>query len=353
MLAAAVKKGSSKTKIIPAALVEAELQQAAEGGIEYLLIGEAGYPEQLVAISDAPPVLTVIGDTGLLEKRSIAVVGARNCSAGGLKFTHSVCRDLSVNGFAIVSGMARGIDTAAHQASLEEGTVACLAGGIDVIYPPENASLYDAIAKKGLLISEMPPGTKPLARHFPRRNRIVSGLAIGLLVVEAARKSGSLISARYAAEQGREVFAVPGSPLDPRAQGSNQLIKDGAALIQCADDIIAELNAMPLLRQDTRQITACPDRPDESVQMHMHTESWGKSLPRTAEKAVKSPGTSQKNLSQALEFLSPVPAHIDDIVRMSGIPAEKLLIEFTELELTGDIFRHAGGKYSRIPMKNE
>jgi len=349
MLTAVAKKGTSKTKVASETSIRDELQHAKNIDITYLLIGEDGYPEQLAAIADAPPILTILGDASLLTKRSIAVVGARNSSAGGLKFTRSICGALSEYGFVIVSGMARGIDTVAHQASVAGGTIACLAGGIDVVYPQENTPLYEAIVQNGLLISEMAPGTKPLARHFPRRNRIISGLSAGLLVVEAARKSGSLITARYAAEQGREVFAVPGSPLDPRAQGTNQLIKDGAALIQSADDIIAELDAMPLFQKQPQQ--GSHTKPNAHINMHTEIQAnpggiHSEPTPGPAE-------TSQKALANILELLNPVPAHIDDIVRISGIPAEKLLIEFTELELAGDILRHTGGKYSRIPPKNE
>ena len=320
---------------VPIAMIKSELSLAQDHGVSYLFHGKAGYPEQLASIPDAPPVLTCIGNIDLLYRRSIAVVGARNCSAGGIKLTRTICKGLAESGLVIVSGLARGIDAAAHEASVHKGTIACVAGGIDVIYPQENTSLYKDIAVRGLLISEMAPGTKPQARHFPRRNRIISGLCTGLLVIEAAFKSGSLITARFAADQGRDAFAVPGSPLDPRTKGTNQLIKDGAVLTQCADDITQELDAMPLLRQ---QVVFSNQKPKALVAHHKAAQQ---SRPM-AEPAVSSP------TSNILDLLSPDPTHIDELVRLSGRSAEDLLVEFTELEIMGDILRHAGGKYSRL-----
>ncbi|PCI60389.1 MAG: DNA-protecting protein DprA [Kordiimonadales bacterium] len=317
------------------AIVKTELSLATELGLTYLFHGKTGYPEQLASIPDAPPVLTCIGNLDLLYRRSIAVVGARNCSAGGIKFTRTICKDLAESGLVIVSGLARGIDAAAHEASVSKGTIACVAGGIDVIYPQENTLLYKDIAERGLLISEMAPGTKPQARHFPRRNRIISGLCTGLLVIEATFKSGSLITARFAADQGRDVFAVPGSPLDPRTKGTNQLIKDGAVLTQCAGDITQELDAMPLLRQ---QVTFANQKPKVRVDQKMPVQHAKPSVEPQAARPV----------SDILDLLSPDPTHIDELVRLSGRSAEELLVEFTELEIMGDILRHAGGKYSRL-----
>ncbi|MEX0299282.1 MAG: DNA-processing protein DprA, partial [Kordiimonas sp.] len=240
----------------------------------------------------------------------------------------------SDNNIVIGSGLARGIDTHAHIASLKGGTIACLAGGLDIVYPPENQKLYDQISEQGLLVTEMPIGTKPQARHFPRRNRIISGLSEGLLVVEAAYKSGSLITARCAEDQGREVVAVPGSPLDPRAQGTNRLIKDGAILTQSARDILDELQSMPLLR---------PPHVKTEVKPTVHT------VPNSPPTTIKVENTQATIMS----YLSPDPIHIDEIVRLSGRPTETVLGEFTALELSGKIIRHAGNKFSRNSSKNE
>jgi len=332
-LESAAKKGTAKTKLINKGAIEKELETSAALGVSYLFIGFEGYPLALAETSGAPIVLTVKGDLSCLTERVIGVVGARNCSAGGIKLTRAICSDLADNGFTVVSGMARGIDTAAHKASLHKGTVACLAGGVDVIYPSENAALYNQITETGLVISEMPPGTKPQARHFPRRNRIISGLSQGLLIVEAARKSGSLITANFAAEQNRDVFAVPGSPLDPRAQGCNQLIQDGAVLVQSAEDIIREYDTMPLLRS-----VRPPQKPTKAT---------------TVKISPALPPAPVATTSDLLSLLSPSPIHIDELVRLSGKPASALLTEFTELEITGDVMRHPGSKYSRISMKNE
>lgn len=337
MLEAATKKGTAKTKLATIEAIDCELEAAASLTASYLLIGHGGYPALLSELSDAPAVLTVRGQTQCLNKTTIGVVGARNCSAGGAKITQRICSALTAQNFTIVSGLARGIDTAAHQASVGAGTIACLAGGVDIIYPPENADLYEQITNTGLVISEMAPGAKPLARHFPRRNRIISGLSKGILVIEAALRSGSLITASYAADQNRDVFAVPGSPLDPRAQGGNKLIRDGAVLVQTAEDIISEYETMPLLRTN---------RPASPKQTHRP----GPNVPQPSQ---PSQPQSPKGTSDVLTFLSPTPIHIDELVRLSGRPAEALLSEFTMLEISGEVMRHAGGQYSRISIKNE
>ena len=220
---------------------ERELEAAERLGAHLVAQSEPDYPPALAAIEDAPPLLTMKGRKELATRRGVAVVGARNASANGRRLAHDVAAGLGEAGLIVISGLARGIDAAAHQGSLGTGTLAVLAGGIDAIYPEENRSLHEAIAERGLLVAEMPVGTVPQARHFPRRNRIISGIALGVLVVEAAERSGSLITARFALEQGREVFAVPGSPLDPRAKGTNRLLRDGATLVESADDILREL----------------------------------------------------------------------------------------------------------------
>ena len=217
-------------KVCPADAAEAEIAALKEAGGRYLIWGDAEYPAALANIEDAPPVLGLIGHAHLLERRAVAIVGARNASANGRRFARTIAAELGEAGFAIASGLARGIDAAAHEGALEAGTVAVVAGGVNVVYPKENGALHEAIAERGAILAEQPPGTRPQGRHFPYRNRIISGLARGTLVVEAAMRSGSLITARYALEQGREVFAVPGSPLDPRCRGTNDLIRQGAVL---------------------------------------------------------------------------------------------------------------------------
>src|SRR6185437_542995 len=208
-----------------------ELKAIRARGIEFVALGETGYPARLAMIDDAPPLLAVRGKSSILEQPLVAIVGSRNASAAGAKFAQTLTSDLGAAGFGIVSGLARGIDAAAHRASISTGTVAVLAGGHERIYPPEHVALVDEIVVEGAAISEMPLAWEPRARDFPRRNRLISGLAAGVVIVEAARRSGSLITARMAGEQGREVFAVPGSPLDPRAEGTNGLIKQGAIMV--------------------------------------------------------------------------------------------------------------------------
>src|SRR5437764_191667 len=244
-----------------AAIAREEAALVRAGG-RFLVMGDAGYPASLASLADAPPVLSAIGDLSLLGRRTIAIVGAREASLAGRRFAGEVATSLGQAGFVVASGLARGIDAAAHEAALPTGTVAVLAGGIDQIYPPQNAGLHQAIAARGLLLAEAPFGTPPVARAFPRRNRIVSGLSAGIVVVEAAARSGSLITAQCAAEQGRDVFVVPGSPMDPRHAGSNSLIRDGAILVRDANDIISVFG----LPQSTRQAVEKPiQRADDSA----------------------------------------------------------------------------------------
>jgi DNA processing protein len=226
---------------------EREFKAAKSLGVTFCALGEENYPLRLQMIDDAPPLIAIRGNSVALAMPMVAIVGARNASAAGVRFAERLARDLGSEGFAIVSGLARGIDAAAHRASLATGTVAVLAGGHDHIYPPEHADLAEAILAQGALVSEMPLGWEPRAHDFPRRNRLISGLAAGIVIVEAAKRSGSLITARLALEQGREVFAVPGSPLDPRAEGSNSLLKQGAALVTEAADVVNVLR--PILGQ--------------------------------------------------------------------------------------------------------
>ncbi len=251
-----------------------ELESLARLGARAVAVCEPDYPAALAAIDDPPPVLAVRGHGHVLKRHAVAVVGARTASVNGRRFAETLARELAAAGCLVVSGLARGIDTAAHRGALAAGTAAVLPGGIDVVYPDENRALFDQIVDQGVVIAEMPPGTQPQARHFPRRNRLISGLSLGVVVIEAALRSGSLITARLALEQGREVFAVPGFPSDPRAGGANRLIKDGATLIENAGDVLAVLSSLapPTAREPTTPTTPTPvprplaaAAPDESV----------------------------------------------------------------------------------------
>ncbi|MEM7618843.1 MAG: DNA-processing protein DprA [Pseudomonadota bacterium] len=315
--------GSTKPiRIYSIAEAEKELKTAQKIGADLVALGEMGYPPWLATIDAPMPLLYTKGNKDLVEKPIIAIVGSRNGSAIGQKFTRMIASELGREGHVIVSGLARGIDTAAHQAALEAGTLAVLAGGLDIIYPPENADLHYHIGQKGLLISEMPPGFKPRGQDFPRRNRIISGMAIAVLVIEAASRSGSLVTARFAAEQGREVFAVPGNPLDPRAAGTNKLIKDGANLLTCAKDVMDTI--APMLGQ-------LPD------------PSKGQMKSSNAEMDLSTMNYEDITLSdreRVIQALSPCPTDIDEIIRYSGVDARLVHIVLLELDLAGRLERH-------------
>jgi len=256
----------------------------------------------------------------LAAREPVAIVGGRNASAVGCKMARDIARDLGRHGSTIVSGLARGIDSEAHRASIETGTIAVIAGGIDQIYPPQNADLYDAIAERGCVVSEQPFGYVAQARDFPKRNRIISGLSLAVVVVEAAEKSGSLITARMALEQGREVMAVPGSPLDPRTKGANRLIKQGAALVETADDVLRSLSSLP-----------------PAALFEPEADDWR--LPTDG--AV--PGDVMTAVRQAL---SPTPTPVTEIVAASGAPYRLVLAALAELELAGEAVTHVGGSAS-------
>ncbi|RMF08091.1 MAG: DNA-protecting protein DprA [Alphaproteobacteria bacterium] len=313
-------------RICPRAEAEREIGLAEGLGMTPLYWGDRAYPRPLAHIEDAPAVLFALGHIHLLDKPMVAVIGARNASAAGRKLAGTIARDLGLAGYVVVSGLARGIDAAAHAATVATGTVAVLAGGADVIYPKENVEIYESIVKEGVVLSEMPPGTEPQARHFPRRNRIISGLSLGVLVVEANPRSGSLITARYALDQGREVFAVPGSPLDPRARGANRLLKDGAALIEDAGDIIEILRS-----QQERRIEE-PDR--LAVQVAPLEPPPGEDLDRARH--------------QIRELLSLTPTAIDDLIRQTGLAPATVLTVMLELELAGLAERHPGGRVALV-----
>jgi DNA processing protein len=302
---------------------ERELAAMATLGVGLLATGEADYPQRLAMIDDAPPLLAARGNLATLALPMAAIVGARNASAAGVRFAERLAREIGEAGFAIVSGLARGIDAGAHRGSLATGTVAVLAGGHDQIYPPEHVALADAILVQGALVSEMPMGWQPRARDFPRRNRLISGLAAGIVVVEAAKRSGSLITARLALEQGREVFAVPGSPLDPRAEGSNELLKQGATLVTQAADVIEAL----------RPILASPIE-------HPVAEPEPACVPRGE------PDTGER--ARIVGLLGPTPVPIDDLIRLSGSSAAIVRTVLLELELAGRLERHGGGLVSLV-----
>jgi DNA processing protein len=292
-------------------------------GVSLVAPGEPGYPPRLALIDDAPPLLGVRGMPDVLMRPMVAIVGSRNASGAGLKFTERLARDLGDAGFVIASGLARGIDRAAHRASLDGGTVAVLAGGHDRVYPPEHEDLLETMLRSGAAISEMPLGHVPRARDFPRRNRLISGVALGVVVVEAAHRSGSLITARIAAEQGREVFAVPGSPLDPRAAGTNDLIKQGATLTTEAADVI---NAIAPIMERAIEI---PVREPEDA----------------------SPGADEPDAGdreRIVNLLGPSPVGLDDLIRMAATSPAIVRTVLLELDLAGRLERHGGGLVSLL-----
>ena len=318
----AARGGGRVPKLASRAAVEREMEEVARLGARYLFLGQGLYPPLLAEIETAPPALIVRGHLSLLDKPVIALVGARNASAAACRFARQLARQVGEAGAVIVSGLARGIDTAAHDGALESGTIAIIAGGIDVAYPPENADRQQGITERGLLIAEQPPGVEPRARHFPYRNRIIAGLAHGTVVIEAAPKSGSLITARYATEFGRDVMAVPGSPLDPRAQGCNQLIREGAILVQNADDVMETISPFKL-------------RPLAQKRLDY-------AAPAAAADA------SEAERSAVLDLLSPTPVPVDEVLRQSGLAPAAVQTVLLELELAARLERHAGGRVSLI-----
>ena len=319
--------------VCPVEVARAEIAQARVAGARMLCYGDADYPSALMDLPDAPPVLWVQGDSALLNKPAIALVGARNASSLGLRMARRLAETLAEAGFVVVSGLARGIDAEAHEAALATGTVAVQAGGVDVIYPVENAELAGKIALQGCRISEQPMGTEPQARHFPLRNRIISGLSLAVIVVEAAARSGSLITAKNALDQGRDVFAVPGHPFDARAAGCNMLIRDGATLIRSAADVIEALGGsravrpvVPLVEPVLRKVQPLPGpvpvpRPLADIAA-LH--------------------------SRILDRLGPSPLAEDQLIRDLAMPAAFVAPELLSLELEGRIQRQAGGLLSRI-----
>lgn len=316
----ALRGGAGKPRIASREIAERELSRVAELGARHVFSDETDYSPLLREVEGAPPAIIVRGDTAMLQRPCVAIVGARNASAIANRFARQMAADLAARGVTIVSGLARGVDTSAHIGALAGSTAAVIASGIDIAFPPENAALQEKIASDQLLIAEQPPGTDPLARHFPTRNRIIAGLAHGTLVIEAAPKSGSLITARRAGDYGREVMAVPGSPLDPRAQGCNQLIREGATLIQTVDDVLEALGPIDarMAREPRRAFV-------ETI-------------------AIADMGDSDRDAVAVL--LGPTPVAVDEIVRQSGRPAAAVQLVLLELELAGRVARHAGARVS-------
>ncbi len=324
----------------PRAEAEAESEALERLGCELIAKGEPGYPERLAEIADPPPLLIVLGRIELLAAAGVAVVGARNASANGRMFAKGLAGELAAGGLVVISGLARGIDTAAHEGALAAGgaTIAVIASGIDVPYPEDNAGLMARIAETGAVVTERPPGSVPQARHFPRRNRLIAGLSLGVVVVEAAPQSGSLITARLAAEQGREVMAVPGSPLDPRHRGTNQLLRDGATLIETAADVRAALGPFQVAPEASR--TKPKPRRMASERRPSPTAPPPK-VPTTA-----APATSGDLADRVRERLGPEPLLVDELIRQCHASTAEVQRALLELELDGRIERHPGNRVS-------
>lgn len=315
---------------------ERELETIERSGARLVGMGEPDYPPQLKNCEAPPPLVTIKGDAAVFNKPPVAIVGSRNASVIGARFTERLANDLGEAGFAVISGLARGIDAAAHRASLKTGTVAVLAGGLDRPYPPENLPLYRAIPEEGgVLISEMPMGAEPRSRDFPRRNRIIAGLSLGLIVVEAAERSGSLISARMAGDMGRTVFAVPGSPLDPRARGTNLLLKQGATLVTEANDVIEMLR--PLAGSSAYQ-TDMPTQPDLLSPAMEEPESY-------------QPIATEEQRDIVIDALGPVPTDIDTLVRHTGLDTGAIQLILLELDLAGRLHRYARNQVALVPLE--
>lgn len=324
--------GRAGVRIPSAAEAADEMASLARAGGRLLLSADPDYPELLRPLEDAPPVLSLIGNAALFRRAAIAIVGSRNASLNGVRFAERLARDLGAAGFTVVSGLARGIDAGAHRGAIVSGTIAVMAGGVDVIYPPGNTDLYRAIGSEGAIVAEMRTGMQPQARHFPRRNRLISGLSLGVVVVEANLRSGSLITARCALDQGREVFAVPGSPLDPRAHGCNDLIRQGAVLTELAEDVLnvvapAAAGAARLFRPATP------------------TAEEGVSAPADATPSLD-PDAARAGL---FSLLSPAPVAVDELVRRSALPPATIHTVLLEWELAGRIERHPGNRVALLP----
>lgn len=329
------RRAGRPARVCPEAEAEAELRAAEKVGARPVFTIEPGYPETLAVLDTPPPMVYLKGRAHLLARPSIAIVGSRQASAAGLKLARLFAKGLADAGFSIVSGLARGVDAAAHEASLAQGTVAVLAGGIDIVYPPEHASLQSRIGEEGCLVTEQPPGFAPRGRDFPRRNRLVSGLSRGVVVIEAARRSGSLVTARLAGEQGREVFAVPGHPLDPRAEGTNQLLKSGATLVTQPEDVIDALEPQLHFRRAgmTEETSPAPLAAQPG--------------PRDVEAVPLRAAPTDSERARVLAALGPHPVDIDTLARAAGLEAREVRVLLLDLDLAGEIARHGSQLVSR------
>ena len=324
-------------KIYDYGKAEQELEQIVEHGARVVIYGNESYPALLTEIHDPPPLISVMGNHNILkDKDAIAVIGSRNASANGCRFTQKISREIGEQGFVVTSGLARGIDAFAHTGAIETGTIAVIAGGIDNIYPQENKNLYAEIAEKGLIISESPFGTAPQNKHFPRRNRIISGISKGVLVVEASRKSGSLLTANFALDQGRDVFAVPGSPMDPRCGGTNYLLKQGAVITESVSDILDNLSQNIAAIQKPAQRRLFEEDSGEFEQEFIDIENIEHEI------------TNHDYDAKILDKISVSPISADDIAKQTGVPIKIILTILLEKELAGMIQRHGDGKISRI-----
>lgn len=332
------RRGARPYTPAPAAGVEQEIAAVRNAGARYLFHDSPDYPALLGQLDSAPPILTWRGDIALAARPCVALVGARNASAGAVKLARQFAHELAAEGFTVVSGLARGIDGAAHEGALSNtssaATIGVIASGIDVTYPVQHRALQEEIATKGLLLAEQPAGTEPLGRHFPSRNRIIAGLSLGTLVVEAAPKSGSLITARLAAEAGREVMAIPGSPLDARSLGCNQLIREGAVLVQSPTDVaelLSGFDGVPRshLREETAQYAAEEGR-DEAI----------------VDRGITLDDGRDGALAAISRLLSKAPVSVDEIVRQSGAAPGEVQMALLEMEISGLLHRHAGGRVS-------
>jgi DNA processing protein len=323
--------GARPLRVCPRPEAEREMEALARLGALLIARSDPDYPEALAALEDAPPVITVKGRPGLLKRPMIALVGARNASANGRRIAGDMATGLAQAGVVVVSGMARGIDTAAHLGALNAGTetggtIAVVAGGIDVLYPPENAQLFGRLGAEGLIVAEAAPGTEPVARHFPRRNRIISGLSRSVVVVEAALKSGSLITARYALDQGREVMAVPGSPLDPRCRGANRLIREGARLVEDFEQVLESLDGLA----------------DPNLKFHANL----KYADQVSE--INTLSEADKLRDEVLSLLGPSPVTVDELIRQCHCSPPVLGMVLLELDLAGRLERHPGNRVSLL-----
>lgn len=330
----------------PVGAAMAEVEAARRAGLRMLCLGEPDYPSDLATLTDAPPVLWMKGDAARLVAPMVALVGARNASSLGQRMAGRLARALGQSGLTVVSGLARGIDAAAHEAALPTGTVAVLAGGADTIYPEENARLAARIAEEGVILSEQPPGLQPQARHFPLRNRIISGLALGVVLVEAAERSGSLITARNALDQGREVMAVPGHPADPRAAGCNQLIREGCTLVRNAEDIEEALEQVLARAGERRAMPSPPPpRPNRIEQaQQIRPDGDGSAQARAMAAHLAPPTVMAADLASAiLARLGPSALHEDQLLRDLALPVARVAPELLLLELAGRITRLPGG----------